>query len=430
MFHLATIKTNENYKIYEYYNFLLEKIIIIMLYGFILIDMVNGYFIQNGIMSISILYKLLTLGFIVIYLFNSKIFIEKLSGLILILLGYLVIHFFIVSDLLITLGGLDWLIKFISIIVFYLFFSHLLKSNKEKFIFLFAKHSFIFLIFNFVLGFLGFGYGMYRNAEVQIGTKGFIFAGNEISLAIILSGAILQMKFIEQREYKKLIFVSILMLSMSALLTSKVSIIASILITFCFPFIKVSKQLKYLKLQRQDFYFSTLILIFIPIVSIGFIYYALFISNLMDRLSYFYDKVDLLTLIFSHRNIWAIEALNVFYYKYSFFEYFFGTSQSWFAFISDHKMVEIDFIDFLMTYGIVGVFFSYGFLGFIFYKLIKNKYYNPYYGYLFFMLFLLIGMSLTSGHIINSGVAGALIGSLLTLVNYKKENINENSFNI
>jgi hypothetical protein len=405
----------------ERFHNLLESIIIILMCGFILVDMINGYLIRNGIMSISILFKLLILGLIVIDLFRNKILINKIGGLIFILLGYLIIHFFIVSDLLIVLSGLDWLIKFISIVIFYLFFSYLIKNNKEEKIFLFAKYSFIFLVFNFLLGFLGFGYHMYGNEEAQIGTKGFIFAGNEISAAIIVSGAMLQMRFIENKEYKKFIIIAVLMLTMGGLLTSKVSIIASILITLFFPLIKASENLKYLKMKKQDFYFSSVILIFIPMVSIGVIYYALFVANLMDRLTYFYAKVDLVTLIFSSRNIWAIEAINAFYYQYTFFEYLFGASQGWFSFIGEDKMVEIDFIDFLMTYGIIGVFFSYGFLGFFYYKLIKYKYTNPYYGYLFFILFLIISMSLTSGHILNSGIAGALIGALFSMVNYKKD---------
>jgi hypothetical protein len=115
--------------------------------------------------------------------------------------------------------------------------------------------------------------------------------------------------------------------------------------------------------------------------------------------------MDLITLIFSNRNIWALEALEAFK-NYEPIELLFGTGRDWWQYISENKIVEIDPLDFLMTYGIMGFLFIFGTIFFILYKAIKNRRNNPYSIYIIFILLLLLAMSLTAGHILNSGTAG------------------------
>jgi len=399
--------------------FTIESILIFLFSIFILLDMINGYLLRNGFFSISLILKSLTFLLTIIYLITFKKSLNKIIYVIGIIIFYLFVHLFITSNIIMTLKGLDWLIKFLSVVVFYIFFSKLIVENKVDKIFKIVTYSFVFLCINFIIGFLGYGYPMYEGGGVSMGTRGFIFAGNEISVAIIVSGAILQMYFLEQRKYLKFLLISILMLSMGGLLTAKVAILASILITLGFTLIKASEKLKHLKINIIDFKFSLIILVLLPIISFIFIYYALFVSGLINRFSYFYNKLDIITFLLSKRNIWAIEAIHSFYDKYSIFNVFFGASKNWFQFISGNKMVEIDILDFLMTYGIVGVVLSYGFLFLLLFKNYLNKL-NPYKRYISFTIILLIGISCTSGHVLASGTAGFLIACLLSLVNYKR----------
>lgn len=408
----------------------LEKSIIFLLSSFIFIDMLNGVLIENSLLSVSPIFKLFTMILIIIFLSKSVKFIYQFIVFMMLLILYIIIHFYIIKDILITLKGLDWLIKFFTIVLYFAFFTFLIKKKKEKYVYQFLFISFFFLFINFLFGFLGLGYSMYGNGtDYEIGTRGLIFAGNEISAALVICGSTIQMYFIEKKQYFYFFLIGLIMMFMGALLTSKVSILSSILITLIFPLVKASEKFQYLKISKKDFYFSSFILLFIPLISFGVIYYALFVSNLADRLTFFYEKLDLLTLVFSHRNIWAIEAIDIFYHKYNFIEYILGTGQTWFYLISDNKMVEIDLIDFLMSYGILGILISYGFFIYLLIKLFANKQLNPYFGYLLFLVFLIIGMSLTSGHILNSGVAGAIIGATLSLINLKRPN-NENTSNL
>lgn len=401
------------------YSLLLAKIVILMLFGFIVVDMLNGYLMMAGYSSIAIIYKLLALFFASLYLLaiGARLPIFGITALFSV---YLMLHTFILGNPIEVMQGLDWIIKFSAIVIWYLFFKKMIEQNQDKKILLFVYISFGFLTLNFFLAFLGFGFPMYSSIDGDgIGTKGFIFAGNEIGATIIISGALIQMSLLERQKYFLFFVIGSLMLFMGALLTSKVSIFASLLILLFFPLIKTSEKLRSLKINKKDFAFASLILFLLPLLAAYVISYALYESGLIERMNYFYTKLDIVTLLFSHRNVWASEALEAFYNHYSMLEIFIGSGNTWYPYITENKMVEIDLIDFLMSYGIIGILFSYGFLLFILYKLIHKRKTNPYFGYIFFMIFLIIGMSLTSGHILNSGVAGAFIGALFAISTYQ-----------
>ena len=391
----------------------IEKLILLLFSTFILIDMVNGYLLRNGFFSISLVIKTITLLLVLVYLLTNRSTMKYVIFVVSLILFYLITHSMILSDVVLAIKGLDWLIKFLSIFIFYIFFSKLVRENKENQIIKIVAFSFGFLIINFIIGYLGYGYPMYGEDETSIGTRGLIFAGNEIGAAIIVSGAILQMYFIEQRKYFKFLFIGVMMMAMGALLTSKVSILVSILITFFFPLIKASEKLKYFRVNKIDFKFSLVILVVLPLLAFGFIYYALYVSNLMDRFSFFYDKVDIISLLLSNRNIWFMEAIEVFTNTYNTLEFLFGTGLYWTQFISEKKMVEIDGIDFFMTYGFLGVMITYGF-----FILILSKSQNP---YVTFISILLIFISTSAGHILASGTAGYLISIIMSLTHYYKK---------
>jgi hypothetical protein len=208
---------------------------------------------------------------------------------------------------------------------------------------------------------------------------------------------------------------------MAVLLTSKVSILASLLIFLTFPLIKASEKISLLRVAKDDFHFSLIITVVFPLLAMAVIYYAFYFSSLFDRISFFYYRMDLVSLLLSGRNNLAYEAIEVFYKEYSIIEALFGVGQEWFRYMSGNKMVEIDFVDFIMTYGLFGIIISYGFFVFLLSRNFVAKKKNKYFGYCFFMTLLLIGISLTSGHILNSGVSGALIGSLMSLSSCRNE---------
>jgi len=389
---------------------------------FIPIDMINGFLIRNNFPSLSAFYKSLVLLFVSIYLLKAKKPLYVI-GIILLILFFILLHLLTLSYTYNVFSGLNMFIRFCAILLFYLFFIELIKKQKIKYIFIIVYFSFWFLVLNIILGAIGYGYGMYGgNGEDSIGTRGLIFAGNEIGGAIIVSGAIIMLKLIEENNYLKFFIYGIILIFMGGLMASKVSILGSILLLFFFPLLKLFKSFKNFRIPKRVFIYSQLMLLVIPIISVYGIYYALYKSNLIDRLLFFYQRVDLLTFIFSSRNIWAEEAINVFSNKYNLTNVFFGTGIDWFKYISGNKLVEIDPIDLLMSYGIIGFGIIFGILFYIIFDFFRKT--NPYSVYIIFTIFLLLSISLTAGHILTSGTAGFLIAILMALGKYDTRRIN------
>jgi hypothetical protein len=237
------------------------------------------------------------------------------------------------------------------------------------------------------------------------------------------------MKTLENNNYFKFFIFGLLMLLLATLMASKVSLLGAILLFFMFPILKAFKNTKNLKLPKKDFYYSIIMLITVPLLSVIGIYYALYGSNLIARLTHFYEKVDLVTLILSGRNVRAVQALEIFK-NYELIELLFGGGRDWWH-LSGHKLVEIDPLDFLMNYGLFGILFVFGIIFYVLIKAIKNRQNNPYAIYVTFVLFLLLAMSSTAGHIFNSGTAGFVIAVVMALANYDHRNqANENTPNL
>lgn len=383
---------------------------------FIPIDMINGILIRIGLPSLSAAYKLITLLLVSLYLFKVKKQLYVI-GVLLTIFFYLFLYLLFLDDINSLFSGLNMLIRFSAILLFYLFFIDFVKKENLKYLFNIANFSFSFLVLNIFLGTLGFGYGMYGgDSENAIGTRGFIFAGNEIGGAILTSGAIIMFKLIEEDSYLKFFIFGIVLIAMGGLLASKVSILGAIILFFFFPLLKAFKNFKNFKIPKKDFIYANLMLLSVPIISAYGIYYVLYESNLINRLSYFYEKLDFVTFIFSSRNIWAEEAINVFSNTYSIINIFFGTGVEWFKYISGNKLVEIDPIDFLMNYGVIGFSIVFGTIFYIIFTVIKNN--NPYSIYITFTIFLLLAISSMGGHILASGTSGFLIALLMALGKY------------
>lgn len=396
----------------------LEKIILFFLCLYVPFDMLNGLLTQNNYANFFLIPKALPLVLIIIYLFNKKTVLD-LSVALIISIFYLANQILLFNmDSIYT--NLDWLIKFLSIVIFYLFFSCLVKKGLSHYIFIFFTYSFIFLLINSSLSLFSIGNSMYTSEGEGdgIGSKGLIFAGNEISALLVIVTSGIQINCLNKKKYKLFFFFSFLGMLIALSILSKVATGGIAIVSILLLISQFKKCINKNRIKKKDLFILVFfIFLFFILIGVGFTYVALY-SNLPQRLSYFYDRVDLLTLIFSHRNIWAIDALNIFTHKYSIYQVLFGDGKNWYVFISNDKMVEIDLIDFLMTYGICGVLIVYGFLMYLLLKLFKNKY-NPYRVYLIIAILLIIAISLTSGHILNSGIAGAQLAALLSLINCK-----------
>jgi hypothetical protein len=393
----------------------ISKIIIIMFLFFIPVDMVNGVLIRNGIIGISLPYKFLVLGLIIYHL------IKHCRVLHVLVLPFIIVIYMLFNSINSPLEPIFPLhmVKYLSGVIFYLFFAFLVKNKREDDLFLIAKYAFIFLSINSLIGALGFGYPMYTvNEEVTIGSRGLIYAGNELGPALAASGSVLMIKYLSDDKYGLFFIVAISMLFSASVLTSKLSILGTLLLLFIFLFIKSYKSIENFKISKKDFNFAVLMYFFLPIATTFSIYYALYESNLFDRLNHYYHKTDFLTFILSGRNHRVEDGLNTMTESYSAGEYIIGS-------LRFYNSTEIDFFDFLFQYGIIGVLLTYGLVAFfLIYTLFLRG--NEYTTYLTFSILLLVAMSLTAGHIFNSGTSSFVFAILFALINSQKKTNNEN----
>jgi|GEM_PF-2741213 len=389
-------------------------LVICLFVFFVPIDMINGVLIRNGYLSISIIYKFIVLNVVLILLFLKGDRVASFSIVTLISI-YVFIHSVLFKDVINAIKGIDMLVRFGAIIIFYLYFKYLINIGYKEYVFFVVSASFIFLFINIIFGALGYGYSMYGGGDNGIGTRGFIFAGNEIGAAVISSGSVLTMRTIENNKNIKFIFLGIVMLFIGAMMTSKVSILGAVLIILFFPLIKLMKSFNGTRIIKKSFYLAIMLMVVMFFLVIVSLYYSVYYSNLHDRLLYLYHNYDLVTFLFSNRNVWAIEAKDIFIEKYSLWEYIMGNGREWWYNISDKKIVEIDPIDFTMSYGLFGAIIYFGFILISLIKMVRLPKYNIYNIYSIFTVLLLTGMSFTAGHIYNSGTAGFLISIIFAI---------------
>jgi len=376
------------------------------------VDSVNGVLIREGFFSISIIYKLTILALILFYL-RKRALVLFVGG---VMLMYFAAHTLVLADPIAAAKGLAFLFKFLAIVIFYVFFTEVVRNGNENWIIALAVASFTILAINLILGSLGYGYPQYEGGGgVGIGSRGFIFAGNELAGALVVSSALVMMQFMVNGRRRAFLLFAVAAVGVSALATSKVTMLSSLILFLAFPIINGIDRKSRGTFKRKDKRFLLLVAVVVPLVGFAGISYALFEMNLFSRLAYYYSQTDLLTVILSQRNIWATQAMKAFGSQYSFFEWLFGSSRQWWMCISGTKLVEIDLIDILMTYGITGVVIMYGFFISILYRILKARNRNPYALYVAFTLFLMIGISVTAGHIVYSGIIGPLIGAMAAL---------------
>ena len=162
----------------------------------------------------------------------------------------------------------------------------------------------------------------------------------------------------------------------------------------------------------------------ILIVLPSLVYYVLYKMNLISRLSYWADKVDIVTLSFSGRNLLATEVYEHIKFDGSFLNTLIGYGYNNLINIVGRN-VEIDFIDLFMIFGLIGTLAMYGFF---INQLLKGSrlpqayVYKP---YVKFGIWVLLILSCLSGHVLNSGMAGIMIGALIAIQYYPSSQINE-----
>jgi len=406
-----------NYKI----NFSL--IILSFLFLMLPIDLANGILLHNKIIlpiSISQAYKLILLVLFSIQLLQSPqrfILIYSLGLLLITPSIYQVIQKETLDFLFYDIVKIS---RYLLPLFSFFFFAKFIKNQKKENLniaFKFIRVSYFILISSVLLKYIGLGYTMYEVGN--IGSRGFFNAGNELSFLLIVLASIIAFELWRQKNTKKYILFFLLNLFVAISLSSKTAILGIFLFTFLIP-INPNK----LKLGINKLKYLLLFFLFLLPFSIVFSWKFIKKSALFERFSFFWDKLDVVTFIFSSRNLYAKKAWETYIEEYSLTEKIIGLGQKNFEYLNNEKIIEIDILDIFFVYGFLGIVCLVVLL-FYFQYVVRlrakstNKY--PYAKFVYLMLIIIFAISVIAGHVFNSGIAGVYLGFIFSLV-YAKNN--------
>jgi len=180
-----------NYKLYTY---VIDRIIFILLFLMLFIDIFNGFMLHKNILlpiSISQLYKLVFLT----VLFSSFIFHAAQKLIYIFLFFSLLLCGPLIGVLFHANSGffseIVLIFKLLTPLITYFYFRSLINRDSPFFIRNIKRLvilDFLIISVNMLLGAFGFGYEQYISytSGEAIGTVGYFYAGNELSILMII----------------------------------------------------------------------------------------------------------------------------------------------------------------------------------------------------------------------------------------------------
>ncbi len=399
----------------------LDKVILYCMFLLLPLDMINGILLTNNIIfpiSISQFYKTIILALIFFRLLQyPKQFLLSVTLIFLLLIPS---FFQIIKKISFTHLFPDFIkaSKYLIPIYGFLFFRIYLKKHSSNLVFKLINISYIILIINILLKHIGIGYPMYEFGN--IGSKGFFYAGNEISALLLILSSIVSFNMWNYNKFYYFL-IALLNIIVSLSISSKTSVFGIVLLHVLIPIKRPT-----LEKINVKFFLNFIITVLIslpPLIYLSWSYVKA--TNIYNRLTYFYDKFDFLTFMLSNRNIFLEESFIVYIDKYSFLEKIIGVGQTNYEQLNDFKLVEIDGVDIFFTYAFIGIvifilsLFYIGFQAICFSKFLEKYRFS---NLVFMMLILLVFISSTAGHVFSSGMAGIFIGLLFSLFYIKNTN--------
>lgn len=382
-----------------------DNLIFGLLACWFLSDAITGYMLNNGMESLSQVFKGLVAVIVIIRgrLMPSMI---KMTMLMAIYMAFYLINVALNGE---NIGASIILMsKLLTTILIFVYFINIRNLDKNYFIqkvkFV-LKWNFIVFAINILLGVCGIGYHSY-GGEGAFGSHGFFYSNNE------LSGVVIAMFpwvfFYLKRKFSTIPY----FIGISATLFIAYSMgTKSSLLAVCLSFVLFS------------FFYGKRNERIVGVIAIALMLYYIFINiqdilyseiPIMQRFSYFYDKDGFLHAITSGRleywtkagkEFWRADPISI----------LFG--------LGGGRSVEMDLFDALLNCGLFGFFL----LILLYIKLIrtplaKRNKQLPYSKVIFCINFLWVIVSIVAGHLLFSSMSGMLVAMSNALLFVRERN--------
>lgn len=362
-------------------------------------DQITGYFLLEHSVDIKIsqLLKMVLMFFLIFRLVNNSKYylLIPLFWLSIAIISALLSTQLVLSDTSNSTTSLadsnKILLLYLSFFYFYQLFSieknyrFFLKYQKSVFVF------FVYLILSVWVGFFGIGHSTY--GELNYGFKGYYFSGNEFALLFFVTSTFVSLSLFRGRYFYLISFFSII----TAFLIGTKSVMLGVLIMSSF-----------LLYQRKNIFFLGFVFLFFLLLLSFFVSFLNISGNaLFDKFLWVLDNRGIQALLFSGREIYIVDSFS-YLYSLDVIYYLFGVPKGVIESGGIKSMVEIDWADVIMWFGLVGFYIVF-FLSIIqFYILLYNKRYN-----VLVFFFLIMGISSVTGHVIISALSAMMISLTL-----------------
>ena len=408
---------------------LVSKLVFLQLSLYLAVDSINGFMMLGlGIdSSLSALYKSILLIVLLMYLcvFLPRRMLFVLAAICALSLGEIASIF-----LLDTNGSkisflFQHILKVLTPLILLFFLIDRSKKDRLFFARILAVIQINGLVFvcNMLAGVFGFGFSTYgQGGENMIGSKGYFYAGNEISALLVVFCAFYLARAYLKNKLQFVVF-AILSLSIGLLVSTKTSMLAVILLTFLIPILYERRRLFLLNNVPSIIFVVTLTVVLIQALVI---FDAFKNAPVYSRFLFFFERHGVVGLLLSGRDTFIAELWMLFSQKNIFLGFFFGNGVSYYADFTKYS-VEMDLLDMFFWHGLSGI----ALVVVTFFYLSHRSWANysddnyPYARTIFTTNLMLLAISNFSGHIFTSGMLAFIWPCFVMLAYYDPRRVTE-----
>lgn len=337
---------------------LISKLVFLQLSFYLVIDSINGFMMLGlGVdTGLSALYKSVLLIILLIYLsvYLPRYMVFILAAICALSLGEIISIFSLHTDGSKLSFLIQHILKVLSPLILLIFLIDRLKRDRlffNKILTVIQINGLVFFC-NMLAGLFGFGFSTYgQGGENTIGSKGYFYAGNEISALLVVFCAFYMAKaYIDNKI--RFIVLAILSLAVGVLVSTKTSMLAVVLLIALIPMLYEGRRLFLLNNIPSVIFvlaFSTVL------VQALAIFEAFTNAPVYSRFLFFFDRHGFVGLLLSGRDTFLTELWSLFSQKNLFLGFLVGHGPSYFSEFTKYS-VEMDFLDMFFWHGLPGVF--------------------------------------------------------------------------